>query len=87
MEEGIKYDELSEVEKSEFEEMFGEDENIDKDIDSSAINKWLFNHNTIDLVLNNLMSKGLKIRGRRKAWKDYNICKKYNTRKINSRKI
>lgn len=82
MEEGIKYDELSEVEKSEFEEMFGEDENIDKDIDSSAINKWLFNHNTIDLVLNNLMSKGLKIEGEEKLGKTIIFAKNITHAKL-----
>lgn len=69
MEEGIKYDELSEDEKLEFEETFNDDENIDKDIDNSAVNKWLFNLDTIDLVLNNLMTRGLKVEGEEKLGK------------------
>ena len=63
MEDGIKYDELSNEEKEEFENTFDGDESIDREVSSSAVNNWLFNANTIDLVLNELMSKGLKIEG------------------------
>ena len=38
MEDGIKYDELSEEEKEEFENTFDDDENIDKEVSSSALN-------------------------------------------------
>lgn len=69
MEDGIKYDELSEEEKDEFEATFDDDENIDKEIGNSAINEWLFNANTIDLVLNKLMSEGLRIEGNEKLGK------------------
>lgn len=69
MEDGIKYDELSEAEKEEFEATFDEDEKIDRDISNSAVNEWLFNANTIDLVLNKLMSDGLKIEGGEKLGK------------------
>ena len=63
MEEGIHYDELSDEEKAEFEQTFDDDEMIDEDISSSAINTWLFNTDTIDTVLKELMEKGLKIEG------------------------
>lgn len=69
MEEGIKYDELSEEEKEEFEATFDDDENIDKEIGNSAVNEWLFNANTIDLVLNKLISEGLRIEGGEKLGK------------------
>lgn len=69
MEDGIKYDELSEEEKDEFEATFDDDENVDKEIGNSAINEWLFNANTIDLVLNKLMSEGLRIEGNEKLGK------------------
>lgn len=69
MEYGIKYDELSEEEKDEFEATFDDDENIDKEIGNSAINEWLFNADTIDLVLNKLMSEGLRIEGNEKLGK------------------
>ena len=69
MEDGIKYDELSEEEKEEFEATFDDDESVDKEIGNSAINEWLFNANTIDLVLNKLMNEGLRIEGGEKLGK------------------
>lgn len=69
MEDGIKYDDLSEEEKEEFEATFEDDEYIDKEIGNSAVNEWLFNANTIDLVLNKLISEGLRIEGNEKLGK------------------
>ena len=63
MEEGIHYDELSEEEKEEFEKTFEDDDTVDDTVSSSAINEWLFNANTIDMVLRELMEKGLRIEG------------------------
>lgn len=62
--EGIKYSELSEKDKKHYEEVFGitavnEDDPLD--ISQSKINKFLFNANTVDLVLEYLMNNGLKI--------------------------
>lgn len=59
--EGIKYNKLSEEEQEEFEETFSDDENVDEEIPSSAMMKWLFNEQTIDNVLNTLMERGLKV--------------------------
>lgn len=63
MEGGICYDELSEEEKEAFEKTFEDDETIEDTVSSSAINEWLFNANTIDMVLNKLMEKGLRVEG------------------------
>lgn len=63
MEDGIHYDDLSEEEKEEYEETFETDNMVGDDISSSAINSWLFNTDTIDKVLKELMEKGLKIEG------------------------
>ena len=63
METGIHYDELSEEDKEEFEETFAADDTIADDISSEAINTWLFNKDTIDKVLKELVEKGLKIEG------------------------
>ena len=63
MEEGIKYDQLSEDEKDQFDEFFEEDETVEDTIDSAAVNEWLFNADTIDTVLRELMEKGLRIEG------------------------
>ena len=69
MEDVIKYDELSEEEKEEFEDTFDDDENIDKEIENNAVNEWLFNENTIDLVLNKLTNDGLRVEGGEKLGK------------------
>lgn len=63
MEDGIHYDDLSEEEKEEYEDTFEADDTVGDDISSSAINSWLFNTDTIDKVLEELMEKGLKIEG------------------------
>ncbi|MBD5532983.1 MAG: DEAD/DEAH box helicase family protein [Lachnospiraceae bacterium] len=63
MEDGIHYDDLSDEEKAEYEETFSDDDMVTDDIPSSAINLWLFNKDTIDKVLKELMEKGLKIEG------------------------
>ncbi len=78
MEDGIKYDDLSEEEKLEFEETFNDDENIDDEIGNAAVNEWLFNNDTIDLVLNKLMNEGLKVEGQEKIGKTIIFAK--NTR-------
>ena len=63
MEDGIHYDDLTDEEKEEYEETFEADDMVGDDISSSAINSWLFNTDTIDKVLKELMEKGLKIEG------------------------
>ncbi|MCB4303995.1 DEAD/DEAH box helicase family protein [Clostridioides difficile] len=69
MEDGIKYDELSDEEKEEYENTFNDDESIGDEIGNNAVNEWLFNFDTIDLVLNKLMIEGLKIEGEEKIGK------------------
>lgn len=63
MEEGIHYDDLSEEEKRMYEETFDEDETFSDYISGSALNEWLFNNDTVDYVLNDLMEKGIKVAG------------------------
>ncbi|GMQ56599.1 DEAD/DEAH box helicase family protein [Vallitalea sediminicola] len=60
LEEGIHYDDLTDEEKEQFEETFDDDV---KDISGEALNSFLFNDNTIDTVLQELMEKGLKVEG------------------------
>ena len=62
IEQGIVYDELSEEDKEVYEETF-EDEHGDlpESINSSALNTWIFNEDTIKQVLNILMRDGIKI--------------------------
>ena len=64
MDRGIKYNELSEEEKEEYENTFADDEdNIPEEINADAINSWLFNRDTIKKLLELLMEKGLKVEG------------------------
>ncbi|MBR6513206.1 MAG: DEAD/DEAH box helicase family protein [Clostridia bacterium] len=62
IEQGIVYDELSDEDKEAYEATFT-DENgeLPEKINSSALNQWLFNEDTIKEVLNVLMTHGLKI--------------------------
>ncbi|HAT4301221.1 TPA: DEAD/DEAH box helicase family protein [Clostridium perfringens] len=69
MEAGIKYDDLTQEEKEEYEILFDDDESIGDEISSTAVNEWLFNADTIDLVLNKLMTEGLRIEGGEKLGK------------------
>ena len=75
MEEGIHYDELSEDEKEEFEETFEEGVT---DISGEALNKFLFNSNTVDTVIQDLMDKGIKVEGRDKLGKTIIFAKNKN---------
>ena len=62
IQQGIVYDELSEVDKQTYEDTF-EDENgeLPESIASSALNEWIFNDDTIREVLHVLMTNGLKV--------------------------
>ncbi len=59
--EGIKYDDLSDEEKTKWDALEWEGKLPAGDIDASAINKWLFNTDTVDKVLEHLMTYGLKV--------------------------
>ena len=63
MEDGLHYNELSDEEKDRYEQTFRDDETIGEDISNDAVNTWLFNADTMDKVLKELMEKGLKIEG------------------------
>lgn len=59
--EGIKYDELSDEDKEKWDLLEWEDKLPSGDIDANAVNKWLFNTDTVDKVLEHLMTHGLKV--------------------------
>lgn len=61
LEEGIHYDDLSAEEKLQYEEQFSEDDTVDDTILPSDINKFIFNKDTVDRVLDDLMTNGIKI--------------------------
>lgn len=61
--EGITYDDLSEEDKARYEDDFAEDEHIPEFIPSAEMNKFVFNEDTVDRVLQDLMERGIKIKG------------------------
>jgi type I restriction enzyme R subunit len=62
--EGIKYDELSEEDKDQWDALEWDDEgNVPDRVEAKAVNKWLFNKDTVDKVLEHLMICGLKVAG------------------------
>lgn len=63
--EGIRYNELSDKEKEEYEKTFEDTSTglFPEEIKSGALNKWLFNKDTVNQVLDKLMTDGLKIEG------------------------
>jgi hypothetical protein len=62
---GIKYAQLSEDEKEQWDALeWNEDGEPPPDaVDAAALNKWLFNTDTVDKVLAHLMTKGQKVAG------------------------
>ncbi len=63
--EGVHYHQLSDREKIEYEEKFGDptEGEAPDEISSTALNTWLFNTDTVDKVLNHLMTDGIKVQG------------------------
>ena len=64
LEQGITYDELSAEDKARYEEDFtDEDGEMPDFIPSPAVNEFIFNQSTVDRVLEDLMTKGIKVAG------------------------
>lgn len=62
--EGIKYHQLSEEEKDQWDAMeWGEEGERPDYVEPEALNNWLFNKDTVDKVLEHLMTRGLKVAG------------------------
>lgn len=61
---GISYDELTPDEQEAWDEMdWGDGEEAPDEIDAAALNKWLFNTDTVDKILEVLMINGIKVDG------------------------
>jgi type I restriction enzyme R subunit len=77
--EGIKYNELSDFEKQEYEEKFGDPTTTTApdELPSAALNKWLFNTDTVDKVLDYLMNNGTKVAGGDKLGKTIIFAKNH----------
>jgi type I restriction enzyme R subunit len=62
--EGIKYDELSEEDKDQWDALeWDDDGNVPARVEADAVNKWLFNKDTVDKVLEHLMARGQAVAG------------------------
>ncbi|MBP7889722.1 MAG: DEAD/DEAH box helicase family protein [Ilumatobacteraceae bacterium] len=67
--EGIRYDELSEDERDDWDEIdWGEDDEgnpLDPpdEVGAAKLNKWLFNEDTVDKALAHLMTNGIRVAG------------------------
>ena len=58
---GIKYDERSEDEKKQLDTIFEEEGGMERDIENNEIFRYIYNKDTIDKVLQELMEKGLRV--------------------------
>jgi len=62
--EGIRYAELSEAEKDQWDALEWDDEGeVPDSVEASALNAWLFNIDTVDKVLETLMTRGHRVAG------------------------
>jgi len=62
--EGITYDELSEEDKDQWDALEWDDEGtVPTQVEAEAVNRWLFNKDTVDKVLAHLMTRGLTVAG------------------------
>ncbi len=77
---GVKYADLSNEEKEEYEEKFQDDETgaVPDKVDAVALNAWLFNTNTVDEALKLLMDYGLKVDGGDKLGKTIIFARNHN---------
>lgn len=62
--EGIRYDDLSDAEKDQWDELEWDDEGaIPDSVDPAVVNSWLFNTDTVNKALEVLMTHGHKVAG------------------------
>jgi type I restriction enzyme R subunit len=61
---GIKYDDLPEEDKDQWDALeWDDDGNVPNRVEAEAVNKWLFNKDTVDKVLEHLMTRGVTVAG------------------------
>lgn len=77
--EGINYEELSEEEKEEWDaKEWSEDGEVPDRVEAEAVNKWLFNEDTVDKVLKHLMTRGQKVADGDRMGKTIIFAKNHN---------
>jgi type I restriction enzyme, R subunit len=60
--EGMRYDQMTDGEKERWDAIeWDEDGNIPRTVEPEALNRWLFNEDTVDKVLEHLMTRGMKV--------------------------
>ncbi|MES2356062.1 MAG: DEAD/DEAH box helicase family protein [Pseudomonadota bacterium] len=76
---GIKYDDLSDEEKEQWDTLDWEDEDeVPNRVEAEAINNWLFNKDTVDKVLAHLMTRGISVAGGDRLGKTILFAKNQN---------
>jgi type I restriction enzyme R subunit len=60
---GLRYDDLSDEEKDQWDSLEWGEEDIPDSIEAAEVNKRLFNIDTVDLVIAHLMQNGVKVEG------------------------
>ncbi|MFA5819259.1 MAG: DEAD/DEAH box helicase family protein [Bacteroidales bacterium] len=82
--EGIKYHDLAEDEKSDYEELFYNEETgyMPEEITASSLNAWLFNADTVRKVIAHLLKHGLKVEGGDKLGKTIIFAKNHKHAKF-----
>lgn len=61
---GIRYDELSEDEKDQWDALeWSDDGTVPNRVEAEAVNTWLFNKDTVDKVLEHVMTRGITVAG------------------------
>ena len=79
IDQGISYEELSEEEREEYENTFkNENGKLPEKIESSALNTWIFNVDTIKHVLSILMTEGIRIDYGERVGKTIIFAKNHN---------
>lgn len=75
---GITYEDLSDEEKEQWDMLdWDEDGNVPDRIEAAAVNKWLFNKDTVDKVLEHVMSEGLRVEAGQKIGKTIIFAKNH----------
>ncbi len=63
MRQGIHYDQLNDDEKDQWDSLDWGDDDSPTDVDPDELNRWLFNTDTTDLVIQTLMTRGHTVAG------------------------
>jgi type I restriction enzyme, R subunit len=62
--EGIRYDDLSADEQDQWDAIeWDDDGSVPNQVEAAAVNKWLFNEDTVDKVLKHVMTRGIPVAG------------------------